>query len=508
MRWPHTLRARLTLWYTLVLGAPLVAFAGASFLVLDRALVHRADAFIDETIGAFTKELASEQHEEATATLAIESSLADVQFHEVRLAVYDSSGTLVASSPVDSTAGYAVRHPVDLVRVGADLRERSVDERVPFTVGSGEAAYRIAAEPATIFGRRYLVASAYPLHGNRETMEAVGAAYLIAIPLLLLIAAVGGNFLASRSLSPVASMSARAAEISSTNLNERLPVGNRRDELSALAAVVNGLLERLEQAFAQQRRFMADASHELRTPVAVLRTEADITLSRPNRTEAEYRDSVAVMRDSARRLGRIVDDLFLLARADAGHLPLRRGPIYLEEVVDDAARAVRALAHERGVRIDVKPLEDSPFNGDADLLGRLLLNLLDNAIKHSPTGGTVTLSLARVADEYWIGVADEGPGIPPEAQAQIFERFFRLDKTRSRDGSTDTGGAGLGLAIARWIAEAHGGRLDLVRSSDAGTEFQVTLPVPSDGNAATPPAAAVPPGRAGLVPASLTGINH
>ena len=155
-------------------------------------------------------------------------------------------------------------------------------------------------------------------------------------------------------------MSARAAEISSTNLNERLPVGSRRDELAALAEVVNRLLERLERAFAQQRRFMADASHELRTPVAVLRTEADVTLSRPTRTETEYRESVSVMRDSAQRLGRIVDDLFLLARADAGHLPLRREALYLEDVVDEAARAVRSLARERDVRVQLLPLEDSP----------------------------------------------------------------------------------------------------------------------------------------------------
>ena len=484
MRWPQSLRARLTLWYTLVLGAPLVAFAGASFLVLDRALLRRADAFLDETLGAFTTELASEQQEEATAQRAIASSLKDVQFRDVRLAVFDARGTLVTAGTVDTSARYAVRHPADLARVGAELRRRLATSRSVFTIGPGDRAYRVAAEPATIFGVRYLVAAAYPLHGNRETLEAVGASYFIAIPLLLVIASVGGYFLAGRSLSPVAAMSARAAEISSKNLNERLPVGQRRDELSALALVVNSLLERLEQAFAQQRRFMADASHELRTPVAVLRTEADVTLSRASRSEAEYRESVGVMRDSAQRLGRIVDDLFLLARADAGHLPLRREPLYLEEIVDASARAVRALAQERGVRIDLEPLEDSPFSGDADLLGRLLLNLLDNAIKHSPVGGTVTLCLTRHANEYHISVADAGPGIPADAQSQIFERFFRADKTRSREGAGETSGAGLGLAIGRWIAEAHGGRLELVRSDARGTEFRVVLPAP-DGDAST-----------------------
>jgi heavy metal sensor kinase len=336
------------------------------------------------------------------------------------------------------------------------------------------------------------------LHHDSETMEAVATAYVIAIPLLLLFAALGGYFLATRSLSPVAAMSARAAEISSSNLNERLPVGSRRDELSALAEVVNGLLERLERAFAQQRRFMADASHELRTPVAVLRTEADVTLSRPARTETEYRESVSVMRDSAQRLGRIVDDLFLLARADAGHLPLRREPLYLEDVVDEAARAVRNLARERDVRVQLLPLEDSPYDGDADLLGRVLLNLLDNAIKHSSAGGTVTLALTRTAHEYHITVADEGAGISAEAQPHIFERFFRADKARSRTDGDATAGAGLGLAIGRWIAEAHGGRLDLVKSSGSGTEFVLALPRSDTGHGDLPRTSSEERGR--LVP--------
>jgi signal transduction histidine kinase len=439
MRWPQSLRARLTLWYTLVLGAPLVAFAGASFLVLDRALLHRADAFLDETLGAFTTELQSEQHEEATAQRAIDASLHDVQFRDVRLAVFDSLGRLVAAGNVDTSARFALQHPVDLTRVGAELHARLDHARDVFTITPGSRGYRVAAEPVSVFGARYLVAAAYPVHHDHETMEAVGTTYLIAIPLLLLIAAVGGYFMAARNLSPV------------------------------------------ERAFALQRRFMADASHELRTPVAVLRTEADVTLSRSSRTEAEYRESVAVMRDSARRLGRIVDDLFLLARADAGHLPIRRESLYLEDVVDEAARTVRSLAQERGVRVELLPLDDSPFDGDPDLLGRVLLNLLDNAIKHSPAGGTVTLALTRHPLEYHICVTDEGPGIPADAQAQIFERFYRADKSRPRDKRDETSGAGLGLAIGRWIAEAHGGRLDLVRSDSRGTEFRLALPTPRSG---------------------------
>jgi signal transduction histidine kinase len=276
-------------------------------------------------------------------------------------------------------------------------------------------------------------------------------------------------------------MATHAAEISATNLHERLPVSGG-DELVRLARVVNDLLDRLQRSFEQQQRFVADASHELRTPTAIVRTEAEVTLSREHRGEAEYRESVRIMRDASQRLARIVDDLFLLARADAGHLVLRAGPIYLEEVVHDAARSVRHIAERQGVTVALGDLVEAPAHGDADLLGRLLLNLLDNAIKHSPDGGVIQVRLSRRGSEYHVSVTDQGPGIPPESRDRVFERFFRADEARARDENGDTTGAGLGLAIARRIAEMHGGTLDLVDSRTGHTEFRFTVPVP----AATP----------------------
>jgi signal transduction histidine kinase len=271
-------------------------------------------------------------------------------------------------------------------------------------------------------------------------------------------------------------MSTPAAAISVRNMHERLPVGGG-DELVGLATMVNGLLDRLESSFEQQRRFIADASHELRTPTAVVRTEADITLARAHRDEPEYRASIAVMQDASRRLTRIVDDLFLLSRADSGHLVMRDEPLYLEELVDDATRAVRSVALQRGVEIDLGDVVAAPSRGDADLLGRLLLNLLDNAIKYSPAGGHVAVSMVQAVHGCAISVIDEGPGIPPEMQARVFERFFRVDSARSRAETSATSGAGLGLAIAQRIAEMHSGRVELAESRPGRTEFRVTLPV-------------------------------
>jgi signal transduction histidine kinase len=275
-------------------------------------------------------------------------------------------------------------------------------------------------------------------------------------------------------------MSERAAEITATNLRERLPVSGG-EELAGLARVVNDLLARLEDSFVRQRGFMADASHELRTPTAVLRTEADVILAQPHRSEEEYRESLTVIRDAAARLARIVDDLFALARVDAENVATRRERVYVEELVDDAMRMVRPLGDARGVRVKLQEAVEAPVDADADLLGRLLINLLDNAIKHSPEGGVVEVRMQRRNGLVDVGVIDQGKGIPEEDRERVFQRFVRLadDDGTSPESGARQPGVGLGLAIARRIADAHGGSLIVFDSTPGGghTEFRLTLPI-------------------------------
>jgi heavy metal sensor kinase len=296
-----------------------------------------------------------------------------------------------------------------------------------------------------------------------------------------LLASIGGYFLARKSLAPVVRMSASAAQIGAANLHERLPVANERDELGRLALVINGLLARLDASFEQQRRFMADASHELRTPVAIMRSEAEVALSQQERSNQELRESISIFKDETKRLTGIVEDLFMLARADAGQYKLTLKDCYLDEIAGEVTRAVRTLVAERGLTLRLDAGEEMPFRGDENLLRRLLLNLVYNAIKYTPSGGAVTVSCKREAQRYIITVSDTGRGIPAEAQPHIFERFYRVDSARSRaedDGVGLTSGAGLGLSIARWVAEAHDGTLELLHSSDAGSVFQLILPIP------------------------------
>jgi two-component system OmpR family sensor kinase len=316
------------------------------------------------------------------------------------------------------------------------------------------------------------------LHAQQEMLQQIRVAFAWLIPLGVLLAGCGGYFLARRSLAPVAAMGKQAERIGAANLHERLEVRNANDELGRLARTFNELLDRLDRSFERQRRFISDASHELRTPVSILRGEAEVALSQLSRSPDEYRESLAVLHEEAQRLARIVEDMFTLTRADAGEYRLARSDFYLDELAADCVRATRALAQAKNISLAVAAPEEMPVRADEDLLRRMILNLLDNAIKYTPAGGNVSVTCGSVPDGYELSVADSGPGIPAEMQSRVFERFFRADRARSRTG-TD-GGAGLGLSIARWIAEAHLGRIELARSDATGSKFTLRIPVSSE----------------------------
>ena len=477
--WPSSLRSRLTLWYTLLLALPLIIFAVACYLIVARTLERRTDIFIGDALTAFSRELFAERRAAWRGSEAMQRTVDEVRFRELHIAILARDGSVVAMSELAENVALALeeRRPSAEVerQLLAALRQHALTAPVAVTTATDGGAFRVMSRPFEADGKQYSVAGAYSLRDNVEVLQRLREVFLIAIPLMLVTAAFGGYALARRSLAPVAAMATQAAAIGETNMHERLPVSGG-DELMGLAGVVNGLLERLELSFDRQRRFITDASHELRTPTAVVRTEADITLSRAHRSEEEYRASVAVIGDASRRLTRIVDDLFLLSRADSGHLAVRAEPLYLEEIVHHATRAVHSVASQRGVEVTLRDAVDAPFVGDADLLGRLLLNLLDNAIKYSPRGASVDVAMAVEDRAYAISVIDAGPGIPIEEHERVFERFVRLDSARSRAENSSTSGAGLGLAIGRRIAGLHGGSLRIAESRPGRTVFTLTLP--------------------------------
>jgi heavy metal sensor kinase len=462
-----------------LLAIPLVAIAVGFYALFARTLSDRTDRFIDDALTAFSRELVAERRAALSADAAIRSTVEEVRFRDLHIAVLDRTHRVVAMTALpggEAEPGVSAQTSFD-AWIGHPLRENRGASGA-FTLRDRGGAFRVIVRQVSLAGDPFVVTGAYSIADTDEILARIQGILALVIPLLVAGAAGGGYFMATRSLAPVSAMADRATEISATNLRERLPVSGG-EELAGLARIVNDLLARLEDSFAQQRRFMADASHELRTPTAILRTEADVTLAQAHRSEDEYRGSLTVIRDAARRLTRIVDDLFALARVDAENVSVRRERLYVEELVHDAMRMVRPLADARAVRVDLCAAVEAPVEGDADLLGRLLVHVLDNAIKHSPDGGVVNVGMERGESVVEISVIDQGKGIPQNDRERIFQRFVRLgDDGSMRLEGTDVRreGAGLGLAIARRIAEAHSGSLTIVDSRPGRTEFRLTLP--------------------------------
>ena len=486
-----SVRGRLALWHTVVLAVLLIGFATVSDMWLERVVVRRDDRFLEEATHAFHSNLTAELGEMPLDS-AVEQSFAEFKLQDVSFVVLDSVGRVIGrSAPPLETA----RRTNGRERASRDLDTVSVRDAVIgtarqqedrwTTIGIAHRARRLFVLPSSEGRDHFFIVGIRALADQRELLEDTRTGFFVAIPLGLLLAWIGGYALARRSLAPVAAMTTRAAAIGATSLHERLPTGNPRDELGQLAQVFNDLLSRLDAAFEQQRRFMADASHELRTPVSIMRGEADIALSRAVRTPEEYRGALEVVRAEGRRLSRIVGELFLLARADSGQQRLKMRALYLDELAGDCVHVMRsiALAREVTLRCTVEPQaladagheDEHAYLGDEELLRRLVVNLLDNAIKHSPRGSTVDVEVVGDAGEHRLRVIDHGMGIPEDAQALVFDRFFRADESHARDATSETGGAGLGLAIARWVAEAHGGSLTLITSAPGETIFEVRL---------------------------------
>jgi heavy metal sensor kinase len=483
-----SIRSKLTAWYVSVLASVLVAFGVGIYLTLSNVLYERIDDGLRTLIDIATSSLTHEAGEGQSPREAAGSTVSDPYGEDQSIAIYTDGGALLADSLTERaladtqeqapTIGDAPTLTLPNVNFVTDRRPHV--ETVP--AGPDHDAYRRAIRRVQIGSNDYIIVVGQSLRRVEEDLALLRRILLYTIPAAVAVTGIGGWFLARKSLSPVVAMAERAAKMGAENLGGRLPVVNQKDELGQLATTFNALFGRLETSFAQQRQFMADASHELRTPIATARTAASVTLQQPNRSETEYRDALRIVDDSTRRLTRLVEDMFTLARADAGQYPLQRGLFYIDELAAEVGRAGSVLAARKNVTVEVRAPSGMTFLGDEDLLRRMLLNLVDNAIRHTANGSLVQLTLTETNGEYVMTVSDMGAGIPPEAQPHIFERFYRTDTARTRTSTGEAGGAGLGLAIARWVANAHDGRLELVKSDERGTVLRATFPVTTTGD--------------------------
>jgi two-component system OmpR family sensor kinase len=468
-----SIRARLTLWYTIVLCGVLVASGYALLVAQARLSLRQLDAElarISQTVGGVMGNELDEREDPAAAAADTRDGLAVPGW---TVAIASASGDLLAG-----TYTLLRQEDVRAANIGAWRADGAGEARtILATVGE----CRVWRESMAHRGYRFTVFVAAPLAPLARERNALRQAAAILLPLALIVAALGGWWIARRALDPLASMAAQATGISDRTPDARLTIGNPADELGQLGRAFNALLDRLAHGLHAQRQFMADASHQLRTPVSVIRTAAQVTLGRSGRAESDYRDSLGIVAEQSARLTRMVDDMFLLARADADGRPLARGDFYLDELIGECVRAVRVVAEQRQVRVEVVAHDaEVLFRGDEALLRQMLTNLLDNAVSHTPAGGRVAVSLRVDPSGIVLEVADTGPGIAAADRARIFERFVRLD-TAKRSGA-GSGGAGLGLPIARWIAEAHGGTLTLAADDPAPVDVGTAPPPPPSGS--------------------------
>jgi heavy metal sensor kinase len=340
---------------------------------------------------------------------------------------------------------------------------------------SDGTAVRIVSRRHILQGRPILLRVGYSEESLRAFLERLLAATLLALPVILAAAGFAGYGLARRALAPLEQMARRAGEITPSSLAERLPVRNTGDELDQLAGVINSMLARLDQSFEQLRRFTSDASHELRTPLAAIRSVGEVGMQTDG-TREHYREVVGSMLEEVNRLTRLVDSLLTMSRADAGQLQLRPSVFPVMELARESSQLFEVLLEEKNQHLTISGDENVRVEGDRLFLRQALMNLIHNAIKFSPLGGTIAVRIrAEEPSRVVVEISDSGPGIPPEHAPRVFDRFYRVDQSRSRD----EGGTGLGLSIARWAIEVNGGTIGLRKSSTAGSTFQILLPAVS-----------------------------
>jgi heavy metal sensor kinase len=459
---PLSIRARLTLWYTGVVVLILLLVSVAAYSLLRWHLYNDLDASLFTVAGVLREAPPADPTAPLPPDLEpLVRGFLGPEFADALMQLLDPEGRLRSR---------ALRPALPLsyqARVNA-LRGEPTLETVQLTTGD-EA--RLLTMPVVRGGRIVdLVQVAMPLRRTRQTLLRYVETLLVLVPLGVVLSAAGGWLLARRALRPVDRMSQSALRISAEDLSRRLERRGTQDEIDRLADTLNAMLARLEAAFGEMQRFTADAAHELRTPLTALRGGIEIAL-RAERSPDEYRRVLASSIEEVDQLIRLAEDLLLLSRSTVG-LSAARQPVDLEPLCLEALELGVRLAKGKGVNVSMGATVPAIVHGDAGALRRVLLNLVDNAVKYTPAGGSVVISLARVADSVALVVEDTGIGIDPADAKRIFEPFLRLDAGRNRD----TGGSGLGLAIARSIVLAHGGTLEVDNRPGGGSRFTINLP--------------------------------
>ncbi len=463
----RSIRARLTLWYTLLLTLTFLLLGGTGYGLLGYSLSRDTDRAL--------KGIARVLAEKAGGTGApfLPSEVDDIFRRFFGFSpldrYFERLGPLGRTPPGERSAGSPK------IPLSPQARENATKGIPTFETVEGLEKYpvRVLTWPVKNAGR---VVNLIQVGMSQENLYVAQRRFLLVMaavfPIGLLLAGGGGWLLARRALRPVDQMVETTRRISAEHLTGRLETTGVNDELDRLAKTLNEMLERLDGAFNEMRQFSADASHELQTPLTILKGEIEVALRTP-RTPEEYQRILESALEEINRISRLVEGLLLLARADAGVLRMDSRRVDLEQLLEEVYKQSRILAEARRVRLRIASVQPLTVQGDPELLRRLLLNLVDNGMKYTPSGGEVTLSLQSDGTRASLRITDTGIGLSAEEQEQIFKRFYRAAAAHSGG----EGGAGLGLCIAKSIAEAHGGKIEVESTPGRGSTFRILLPL-------------------------------
>jgi heavy metal sensor kinase len=445
-----SIRARLTLWYSTIVVTILVTGALIGSLAQSRLAIERLDDDLARALATLEGVMRTEFAEGLTLEAAAAEASAEVIVPDRTLAVRDTDGRVMRLWGLPFAAAHLP--PISAAETATMATPAGQVRYLSRTVDHGEQRYFaiVLAPLAPVIAQ------------HREVVTAMSAGVGMA-----LVAAVAGAWLIGRqTLKPLTRMAAQAGRIDERDPSVRLTAPPVADELGQLATSFNALLDRLSAALNDQRQFMANASHELRTPLSVVRAATEVALSRGDRPAEEYRESLEIIGEQANRLSDLVNAMFLLSRAEANGVPLRPEFLNLDDLLSETVRALKVLGTERNITVATDGDQEIGVTGDPTLLRQMIANLLDNAIRHAAPNGYVMATVVRSADCVRLSITNDGPPIAPADRDRIFDRFVRLGASN---------GAGLGLPIAKWIAEAHGGRLWLDESAPGRTTFVATV---------------------------------
>lgn len=468
------IRLRLTLWYATILALILVLFSAAVYVGLSRSLFVTLDNQLQreaaQIIGSleFENDYDEDNHEEDNPkSTASKVKLNYVPEEGIFWHILDVQGSPLLDPGYFQGASFT-SNPINAS--SAQLEYATLADNTPI---------RLYTVPFVIEGKGAGVLQIAESYKHiQEVQHLLIFLLVLGVPFTLLAASAGGWFLASHALNPIDRITSAAQEISASDLHRRLNLKLPNDEVGRLAATFDDMLARLEDAFERQKRFIADASHEMRTPLTILKGDVEVALNRP-RSAGEYRQTLEMVNQTTDRLTALVEELFLLARTDNNQYPLELEQFNLSDLLTKEVANLMPRAIKKKVALNLDAPDKLPIEADPAKLSRLFLNLIDNAIKYSNAGDAVSVTADIKNGQVCVGIADNGPGIPPDHLAHLFERFYRADKARSRRESdaSSSSGAGLGLSIAQWLAEAHNGHIEVASKVNEGTTFFVWLPL-------------------------------